>query len=1108
MSTESFDPYHKWLGIRPEEQPANHYRLLALGLFEDDADAIANAADQRMLLVRNFQTGRASAVSQKLLNEITAARLCLLSPEKKAAYDEQLRKQLEPQTAPEQPAEDGAMGTVATPRGDILFPEIQADVGASPVAERSGPPPLLLAVGGLVALVLLAALIWIVARPGQADLKPTSIATRDVQEPVATHQRPAIPEPPPHRDRGEVALADATLADRSGGAGTPELPPGIDARQYAALQQTWAERLGLPIEHTNSIGMKFVLIPPGEFDMGSDSQQIEQLLQEARRHDAPETYIERISTEAPRHRVRITRPFYLGVHQVTQAEYERVVGDNPSEFTGDPRRPVENVNWPDAVEFCRRLGELASERSSNIAYRLPTEAEWEYACRAGSTTKCPFGDDASELGHYAWHAGNSDDQPHPVGQKKPNAWGLHDMLGNVWEWCSDWFHHDYYANSPVDDPPGPSSEKSRVVRGSSWNFRDWMCRSTHRVRYFPDRRSKDLGFRVAFTVVDVEEEPDAIAGPPHTDRPPDERIAKAQRQPVPASSEQQEVRRAIDELYDTTAPRKPEEALELAGKLAALAEKSKDGTERFVLLRRASELASDGGDARHMLEMVARIAEEFEVDRLLAQAAMLDGFAKKATRDEQIGALVEASETVIDQTMAAERFDLADSLTETVYRACLPTGGRAFRVEALARRREVQELCKQWEKVQAARTALESNPADEAAHTVVGRWSLLVQADWDRALPHLARGSEAELRKLAEQELNNPPEDPAAQVGLADAWWELAQTADADSRRAWLARAERWYGQAQPAVTSPIVQARVAQRLKELVGMELPTLKQAKRAPPPAFAPFDARQAERHQQAWAEHLGVPAVKTNSIGMQFVLIPPGEFDRGSTPQEVERLLQEAGDEYATDAYIGQLPTEAPQHRVRITRPFFLAAHETTQAEYERVMGTNPSRSQGDPQQPVAHVSWHDAMEFCRELSEREKRKYRLPTEAQWEYACRAGTTTRWHFGDDARQLSEYAWFKGHAGGRTHPVGRKKPNAWGLYDMHGNVREWCADWFDEAYYANSPKDDPPGPGTGPYTVIRGGDWYRTAGYCRSAFRAKRERSAREGSIGFRLVLVLAE
>jgi formylglycine-generating enzyme required for sulfatase activity len=242
--------------------------------------------------------------------------------------------------------------------------------------------------------------------------------------------------------------------------------------------------------------------------------------------------------------------------------------------------------------------------------------------------------------------------------------------------------------------------------------------------------------------------------------------------------------------------------------------------------------------------------------------------------------------------------------------------------------------------------------------------------------------------------------------------------------------------------------------------------REAEADPPLAVAPFNSDQAKTLQQAWADYLGTPVQITNSLGVKFNLIPPGEFAMGSPVSEPGRFVDET------------------QHLVKITQPFYLSVHEVTQQQYEQVMGKNPSKYKGE-NNPVENVSRNDAIAFCHKLSDEEGGEYRLPTEAEWEYACRAGITTTFSFGDDATLLGKYAWWKANSENTTHPVGRKLPNAWGLYDMHGNVYEWCQDWH--APYENlKVVSDPTGPALGSRRVLRGGGYLSPPLFVRAANR----------------------
>jgi formylglycine-generating enzyme required for sulfatase activity len=253
--------------------------------------------------------------------------------------------------------------------------------------------------------------------------------------------------------------------------------------------------------------LEMVKISAGSFLMGS-----------------PDTDDMAYDAEKPQHRINL-QEFYLGKYPVTQEQYQAVMGNNPSEFKNNPKNPVEQVSWNDAKEFCKKLNQLITGKD----FRLPTEAEWEYACRAGTQTRYYFGDDVAKLGEYAWYGDNSGDslldsikmwdadpnwenhykklmdnncKTHPVGQKKPNNWGLCDMSGNVWEWCEDpW--HDSYANKPENIKNNgnviwPSSnEVFHILRGGSWYYDSGYCRSASRAWYDADVRFGNVGFRLA-----------------------------------------------------------------------------------------------------------------------------------------------------------------------------------------------------------------------------------------------------------------------------------------------------------------------------------------------------------------------------------------------------------------------------------------------------------------------------------------------------------------------------------------------------------------------------------------------------------------------------------
>lgn len=439
---DSFDPYHTWLGIPARHQPPDHYRLLGLEQFEDHLEAIRDAAERQMAHVRRYQLGAHAQWSQRILNELARASATLTHPQSKLRYDQELRQKF---NAP--PAAPPVVMAVPVPTAPVV-----------PTAPRAAPP------------------VELLIRDQPAD----RWARRH-------GRRPGV---------GLVlAAAAATLVVVAGliyslvfwpSDGTPPIGPGSKSEPIAAKAGSStdpdeptsapaaAATTSRPSRLTDSVGQELVLIQAGSFLMGSAE-------------DDPSADAD----SRPRHRVEISRPFYLGVHEVTQQQYQAVMdGYNPS-VERAAHQPVTQVNWSDAEEFCRRL----SLREQAL-YRLPTEAEWEYACRAGTSDPWYTGRDEADLRQAGWYQVNSQGGPRLVGQLGPNAWGLYDMHGNVAEMVQDWFDAKYYDRSPEADPAQLQGSGSRVYRGGNFSTSARECRSAYRGAHTSSVRSAKVGFRV------------------------------------------------------------------------------------------------------------------------------------------------------------------------------------------------------------------------------------------------------------------------------------------------------------------------------------------------------------------------------------------------------------------------------------------------------------------------------------------------------------------------------------------------------------------------------------------------------------------------------------
>ncbi len=794
-----------------------------------------------------------------------------------------------------------------------------------------------------------------------------------------------------------------------------------------------------------------------------------------------------------------------------------------------------------------------------------------------------------------------------------------------------------------------------------------------------------------------------IAGPQLIDKSPDDAPAKptdvavttpkpppseppshkptAKRLPVPTSDAQATTLQQLDKVHKFSQRRMPAERLKFARDLFEAAEKSQDGSvEKFVLLRKAMELAQSGGDAGLMLEAVDAISDEFDVNAPDVKWKVLAGFVSGASNVGEIKSFVEAAGPVIDEAIAAGRYDVAVNIAETAYRFAMKAGDAELRKRAYDRRNEVRNLAERFRPVQTARKTLQSDPNDPAANLVVGRWLCFERGDWEEGLPHLAKCSSLALKGVAEQELKSTPATPDAQVALADKWRTLAEQVEGKEKDALMVHAGEWYGKALDGLPEGLARAKVQRRLDEI----------AKISASLAGEPEKPKELKCPKLPKELTIDLPS----GVKMDFVLIPAGQFVMGSSEVERQIALAQEAESSAKEKIL----TEGPQHHVKITRSFYLGKYEVTQAQWQAVMGSNPSNSKG-PMNPVEQVSWGDIQQFLPKLNaimwakqnagskarvesptdetppkpsaigsilhemwteipgskvgdllnsgrlnttpdevrvltslEAPKRiganygarihgylhppadgdyafqitsddgselylssddhpgnkqeitlkagtgnpsnqqkvslkadqryyievlhkqggggdfvtvywqrpggtrevipgdclsrfdagtpdgglalgrshpmgpmTFALPSEAQWEYACRAGTTTAYCFGNNAVMLAQYGWFKGNSLEQTHPVGQGRSNAFGLFDMHGNVWEWCSDWYGADYYGKSPPADPAGPPTGSHRVIRGGAAHELPGRCRAAFRRGDSPAFRGNYLGFRVALV---
>ena len=818
-------------------------------------------------------------------------------------------------------------------------------------------------------------------------------------------------------------------------------------------------------------------------------------------------------------------------------------------FDQTDQNPVVCISWNDAKAYCDWLAEQSGQ-----VYGLLTEAQWEYACRGGNEGLWCFGDNESELADYAWYYKNANGQSHPVGQKKPNAWQLHDLHGNVWEWCEDWYDGEFYRDSgnvsslpdtsdgfvghdeavpdlPLTSKPqhtasvseqsasGSASGSDRVVRGGSWDYGADICRSANRNGGDPSYRSYDLGFRLSRT------------GPLHS----------------------------YPFTLGPAVPEKPSVPAFIAG----LRDPFTDGSEGPAMVwLPGGEFIMGSDDSNQSDEKPAHPVrvDAISIGQYPVTFAEYDHFCSATQR-----------KPLADQGWGRGDRPAINVSWQDAMDYCAWLNQQTGEHYRLATEAEWEYACRSGSTTRYCYGDDESGLGDYAWYSKnangqthpVGQkkpnaWQLYDLhgnvwewcADWYAGdyyaqlaghSQHTASASEQSASGSAsgrEQLASENPSGPASgsyRVVRGGSWLSVADYCrSADRGRLDPSYRFNYLGfrlsRTGPWRSHPIT----------LGAADLPGLgavsnrdKQPQQASSVAVEnrSHEAQTKPRYQDYQVFHDSLASDAKGGEAPAMVYLPGGTF-----------LM---GDEKGRD-------NEKPVHAVKLDA-FAMGRTPVTWGEYRRFCEATgehwpewleqgsqyhletgksdhyrrPGISREGLDLPVVGIAWKDANAYCLWLSGQTGEVYALPTEAQWEYACRAGNPGRWCFGDDEKQLAEYAWYDKNSNNKLHPVMGKAANAFGLYDVHGNVWDWCADWYSNDYYTQLAghsqhtastseqsasgsasereqlaSENPSGPASGSSRVVRGGSWDIDADHCRSAYRVRIDPSSRNYDLGFRL------
>jgi hypothetical protein len=751
MMSEQFDPYHVWLAIAPEDQPPTLYRLLGLRTFEDNPDVIENAADQRMAHLRTFQSGKRSAESQKLLNEVSSAKLTLLNAKKKAEYDEKLRVQMRQKAEGKEDEELSSTLAGFLQQVDLTEhkPTVKAKAVAAPATDGNRKLVIGTAVGVGTLLVLLLIAWGLMSGGGPAKKPPRAAGTPESQRPGVL---PARPQPTTSRHPKPARTADkrpgdtpAPLTITEGRRAEPQ-PARIAPTPDATLADVPAA--GPTVDLLKLIDPKRDAVQ-GEAAMENGVLVLPQQAKDVRvriRHAVPEEYV----LTAVAERKAGNDSLNLGL----------VVGDHQTMLSLDASASTMSQLW--------RIDGLKEHGDGYGRGRIFGAGERVTVVCAVRKKGIYVTADGKMLFDFRGGRGRlSLDPAWEVGDRTSLFVGVHGSC----------FHVHKLTLTPVGEPGRPPK-----------------------------------------------------GAPPESPPPPAEVVSRPEpatptetRLPVPPAAEQQKKLQEVDEAYEFSKHRTPEERVKLATELCALAKEFRgEPAGKFVLLRKAVESAQSGGDAKLMLQIVDAMGAEFQIDLLAAKEKVLAEFVSGAPDADQIQAFVGAADPVIEQALGEGRCDIAVNIAEAAYGLSQQNAGKDFRKRTYDRRNEVRKLAGAWKKIEDARAALQTDPDDADANLTLGRWLCFERSDWARGLPHLAKCADAALQTLARQETTSPPATADAQLALADAWWDLAEKAAGKEKDALMFHSGQWYAEADAELPEGLAKIKVQKRLADIAKLDHP----------------------------------------------------------------------------------------------------------------------------------------------------------------------------------------------------------------------------------------------------------------------------------------------